>query len=182
MPLTPDEDPEVERAGFELLPYVHKDMVEAVAFNEYGDRFASSSADGKIKVHNRHKDGAWHLCDTWGAHSSEILEVSSPPSLIDYCCCNCRANLPFLATMAPAHPPPQSPRLYRHRRQVQALGRRSNPPTAQRSALQLALQPSRLANSVRESLALSLLLHQAQSRHAPHVSGAAGRARTAHGL
>lgn len=66
---------EAEPDGFALLQSGHRDMVQATAFNAYGDRFASSSMDGKIKVFNRHKDGTWHLCDTWGAHTAEILEV-----------------------------------------------------------------------------------------------------------
>lgn len=70
-----DELPTKEQEGFTLLQYGHRDMAEAVAFNSYGDRFASSSVDGKIKVYNRHKDGSWNLCDTWGAHTAEILEV-----------------------------------------------------------------------------------------------------------
>ncbi|RFU29738.1 hypothetical protein B7463_g6617, partial [Scytalidium lignicola] len=73
---------EVEPDGFALLQHGHRDMVQATAFNAYGDRFASSSMDGKIKVFNRHKDGTWHLCDTWGAHSAEILELQwLPPTL-----------------------------------------------------------------------------------------------------
>lgn len=60
---------------FSLLQYSHRDMVEAVAFNAYGDRFASSSVDGKVKVYDRHRDGSWNLCDTWGAHTAEILQV-----------------------------------------------------------------------------------------------------------
>jgi len=70
-----DPSLEVEQEGFTLLHYGHRDMVEATAFNLYGDRFATSSADGKIKVYNRHKDGSWNICDTWGAHSAEILEA-----------------------------------------------------------------------------------------------------------
>lgn len=61
--------------AFTLLPHGHKDMVQASAFNAYGDRFASSSVDGKIKVYNRHKDGTWNHCDTWGAHAAEILQA-----------------------------------------------------------------------------------------------------------
>lgn len=72
---------ELEEEGFSLLQFGHKDMVEAVAFNMYGDRFASSSVDGKIKVYNRHKDGTWNLCDTWGAHTAEILQVYLPSNL-----------------------------------------------------------------------------------------------------
>jgi WD40 repeat protein len=78
-PLSPAE-PE----GFTLLQHGHRDMVEATAFNSYGDRFATSSIDGKIKVYNRHKDGSWNICDTWGAHTAEILQVylHSAPSCI----------------------------------------------------------------------------------------------------
>jgi WD40 repeat protein len=78
-----DETTESDTEGFSLLQNGHKDMVETTAFNTSGDRFASGSVDGKIKVYNRHKDNTWHLCDTWGAHSSEILQVcyfSSPSS------------------------------------------------------------------------------------------------------
>ncbi|EKD19788.1 uncharacterized protein L3040_001865 [Drepanopeziza brunnea f. sp. 'multigermtubi'] len=68
--------------AFTLLPHGHKDMVQATAFNVYGDRFASSSADGKIKAYNRHKDGTWNLCDTWAAHTAEILQIQWLPPTI----------------------------------------------------------------------------------------------------
>ena len=65
-----------EKTDFSLnLQHGHKDLVQAVAFNAYGDRCATGSVDGKIRVFNRHKDGTWRLCDTWGAHGGEILEV-----------------------------------------------------------------------------------------------------------
>jgi len=71
-----DDDPhEAEQEGFSLLQLGHRDMVQATAFNTYGNRFATGSVDGKIKVYNLHQDGTWNLCDTWGAHNSEILEV-----------------------------------------------------------------------------------------------------------
>lgn len=66
-----------EAASFGLLQHAHKDMIEATAFNVYGDRFASGSVDGKIKVYNRHTDGSWNLCDTWGAHTAETLQVNT---------------------------------------------------------------------------------------------------------
>ncbi|KAH7314084.1 WD40-repeat-containing domain protein [Rhexocercosporidium sp. MPI-PUGE-AT-0058] len=84
MPIPPDSDPtDSTQDGFSLLQHGHKDMVQATAFNAYGDRFASSSVDGKIKVYNRHKDGNWVLCDTWGAHTAEILQVNpmAPPTI-----------------------------------------------------------------------------------------------------
>lgn len=65
-----------EKAQFELvMKHGHQDLVQAVAFNSYGDRCATGSVDGKIRVFNRHKDGVWRLCDTWSAHGGEILEV-----------------------------------------------------------------------------------------------------------
>lgn len=67
---------EAEPEAFILLPHGHRDMIQAAAFNHNGSRFATSSVDGKIKVLNRHTDGSWNLCDTWGAHTSEILQVS----------------------------------------------------------------------------------------------------------
>jgi nucleoporin SEH1 len=72
------EEAPPSQESFVLLENTHKDMVGASAFNSYGDRFATSSVDGKIKVYNRHRDGSWVLCDTWGAHSAEIFEVHSP--------------------------------------------------------------------------------------------------------
>lgn len=71
------EDP--TSASFDLnLQHGHRDLVQAVAFNTYGDRCATGSVDGKIRVFNRHKDGMWRNCDTWSAHGGEILEV--PPT------------------------------------------------------------------------------------------------------
>lgn len=69
-----------DRAQFDLvLRHGHQDLVQAVAFNSYGDRCATGSVDGKIRVFNRHKDGVWRLCDTWTAHGGEILEVAHLP-------------------------------------------------------------------------------------------------------
>lgn len=65
-----------EPTGFSIQQHGHKDMVEASAFNSYGTRFALGSADGKIKVFDRLRNGSWGLCDTWAAHNAEVLEVS----------------------------------------------------------------------------------------------------------
>ncbi|CAH0048642.1 unnamed protein product [Clonostachys solani] len=65
-----------DRPNFDLnLQHGHKDLVLAVAFNTYGDRCATGSVDGKIRVFNRHKDGIWRLCDNWSAHGGEVLEL-----------------------------------------------------------------------------------------------------------
>ncbi|KAG4434947.1 hypothetical protein IFR05_009559 [Cadophora sp. M221] len=87
MPTPSDTDPtDSTQDGFSLLQHGHKDMVQATAFNAYGDRFASSSVDGKIKVYNRHKDGSWNLCDTWASIGTDgrfklwVEDPTLPPS------------------------------------------------------------------------------------------------------
>ena len=77
------EPPSVdERAAFDLIRHGHQDLVQAVAFNSYGDRCATGSVDGKIRVFNRHRDGVWRHCDSWGAHGGEILELQWLPPTI----------------------------------------------------------------------------------------------------
>ncbi|KHN94220.1 WD40/YVTN repeat-like-containing domain protein [Metarhizium album ARSEF 1941] len=72
-----------EKQAFDLnLQHGHKDLVQAIAFNTYGDRCATGSVDGKIRVFNRHKDGTWRLCDTWTAHGGEVLELQWLPATI----------------------------------------------------------------------------------------------------
>jgi len=62
-------------AHFQVSKHGHHDLVQAVAFNSYGDRCATGSVDGKIRVFNRHREGIWRHCDSWGAHGGEVLEV-----------------------------------------------------------------------------------------------------------
>jgi hypothetical protein len=88
-----DESPQSPQDPFKLLQHGYRDMVGCTAFNSYGDRFATSSVDGKIKVYNRHRDGNWVLCDTWTAHAAEILEVTHPAPSWSHCSdCDRRFN------------------------------------------------------------------------------------------
>ncbi|KAK6852440.1 WD40-repeat-containing domain protein [Apiospora arundinis] len=86
MPSTPALDgappPPQENPAFHLIAHGNSDIVQAVAFNAYGDRCATGSVDGKIRVFNRHKDGIWRLCDHWSAHGSEILELQWLPPTV----------------------------------------------------------------------------------------------------
>ncbi|KAI1100675.1 WD40 repeat-like protein [Jackrogersella minutella] len=69
-------------AAFDIIQHGHKDLVQAIAFNAYGDRCATGSVDGKIRVFNRHQDGVWRICDNWKAHAGEILELQWLPPTI----------------------------------------------------------------------------------------------------
>lgn len=105
-PLPPS--PGDEKQSFDLnLQHGHRDLVQAVAFNTYGDRCATGSVDGKIRVFNRHKDGTWRLCDTWSAHGGEVIEVR-------LCLCNAVFCLTSAAPMAPRYDIPQPHRLPWH--------------------------------------------------------------------
>ncbi|KAI1291474.1 WD40-repeat-containing domain protein [Xylaria venustula] len=67
---------------FDIIQHGHRDLVQAIAFNAYGDRCATGGVDGKIRVFNRHRDGVWRLCDNWSAHSGEILELQWLPPTV----------------------------------------------------------------------------------------------------
>jgi nucleoporin SEH1 len=75
------DEPFGRASSFTIQQHGHRDMVQASAFNRHGNRFAIGSVDGKIKVYDRHRDGSWNLCDTWAAHSGEVLEVTGSPGL-----------------------------------------------------------------------------------------------------
>lgn len=77
-----DAAPGQERNVFDIVQHGHKDIVQSIAFNAYGDRCATGSVDGKIRVFNRHKDGIWRLCDHWSAHGGEILELQWLPPTV----------------------------------------------------------------------------------------------------
>ncbi|KAI1386123.1 WD domain-containing protein [Hypoxylon trugodes] len=82
-PIPSVEDSSAENsASFDIVQHGHKDLVQAIAFNAYGDRCATGSVDGKIRVFNRHQDGIWRLCDNWKAHAGEILELQWLPPTI----------------------------------------------------------------------------------------------------
>nr|CDP26852.1 Putative nucleoporin [Podospora anserina S mat+] len=65
-----------------ILKHGHQDLVQSIAFNEYGDRCATGSVDGKVRVFNRHRDGVWRHCDNWTAHGGEITELQWLPPTI----------------------------------------------------------------------------------------------------
>lgn len=75
---TSEPAPDDNSRAFDLIAHGHKDLVQAIAFNAYGDRCATGAVDGRIRVFNRHQDGIWRLCDNWAAHSGEVLEVFFP--------------------------------------------------------------------------------------------------------
>lgn len=71
-----------EMSAFSRMEHGHRDMVGTASWNSYGTRCATGSADGKLKVFDRQKDGKLNLCDTWSAHNAEVLEVRVPLRLM----------------------------------------------------------------------------------------------------
>lgn len=53
----------------------HRDQVNVIKYNFYGNRLLTASADHRVKVWDR-KDDGWELTDTWRAHDAEIHDVS----------------------------------------------------------------------------------------------------------
>ncbi|KAI6785172.1 Nucleoporin-like protein [Emericellopsis cladophorae] len=75
--------PSDDKPSFDLnLQHGHKDLVQSIAFNTYGDRCATGSVDGSIRVFNRARDGTWRLCDTWTAHGADVLELQWLPATV----------------------------------------------------------------------------------------------------
>lgn len=77
MPPDLDDVPSLtdDSTAFDLIAHKNNDLIQAIAFNAYGDRCATGSVDGQIRIFNRRKDGVWTLSDLWGAHPGEVLEV-----------------------------------------------------------------------------------------------------------
>lgn len=65
-----------------ILKHGHQDLVQCIAFNSYGDRAATGSVDGKIRVFNRSRDSVWRFCDAWTAHPTEVLDIQWLPPTI----------------------------------------------------------------------------------------------------
>ncbi|KAI1431875.1 putative nuclear pore protein [Xylaria sp. CBS 124048] len=78
---SPTSEPENPHP-FDIIQHGHKDLVQAIAFNAYGDRCATGGIDGRLRIFNRHQDGIWRLSDNWIAHSCEILELQWLPPTV----------------------------------------------------------------------------------------------------
>ncbi|KAH6660390.1 WD40-repeat-containing domain protein [Truncatella angustata] len=84
MPPDLDDVPSLtdDNTTFDLIAHKSNDLIQAIAFNAYGDRCATGSVDGQIRIFNRRKDGIWTLSDLWGAHPGEILELQWLPPTV----------------------------------------------------------------------------------------------------
>ncbi|OIW32550.1 WD domain-containing protein [Coniochaeta ligniaria NRRL 30616] len=75
--------PAPQPTSFDLiLKHGHPDLVQCIAFNAYGDRSATGSVDGRVRVFNRARDGVWRFCDVWAAHPAEVLDLQWLPPTI----------------------------------------------------------------------------------------------------
>ena len=62
--------------GFHRYSHGHRDLVLAQAFNLYGTRLATASADHRVKVWDRNENtGQWSVTDVWTAHDGEVTDV-----------------------------------------------------------------------------------------------------------
>lgn len=61
---------------FHPFPHGHQDLVLAAAYNFYGDRLATASADHRLKVWEKKGAEGWDLVDSWRGHEAEVTDVS----------------------------------------------------------------------------------------------------------
>jgi nucleoporin SEH1 len=66
---------------FQTFSHGHQDLVLAVDFNYFGTRMVTASSDHRLKVWDK-KDDSWTLVENWKAHDAEIVDVSSPQSIV----------------------------------------------------------------------------------------------------
>ncbi|WVR04967.1 hypothetical protein IAU60_001979 [Kwoniella sp. DSM 27419] len=59
-----------------LLASGHADLVTHVTYDFYGERLATCSADQKIKVFRKSREGAWDQESEWKAHDAPVLHLS----------------------------------------------------------------------------------------------------------
>ncbi|BEI92844.1 uncharacterized protein CcaverHIS019_0504720 [Cutaneotrichosporon cavernicola] len=59
-----------------LIPTGHADLVTHAAYDFYGEKLATCSADHKIKIFSKLPDGTWELETEWKAHDAPILQLS----------------------------------------------------------------------------------------------------------
>ena len=64
--------------GFQPLSHANDEVVLTAAFNKYGNRLVTGSADHRLRVFDE-KDGNWVLTEVWRGHNAEVLQVTKPP-------------------------------------------------------------------------------------------------------
>jgi len=61
---------------FQTFHHGHQDLVLAAAYDFYGKRLVTASADHKLKVWDKKGDD-WRMVDSWKAHDAEITDVGT---------------------------------------------------------------------------------------------------------
>ena len=78
-----DTEPEEEEqtgCGFQTFDKVANDVVAAASFNPAGTRFATASADHRLRIYDVKEQDQTELVDQWRAHDAELTGVL--PSVI----------------------------------------------------------------------------------------------------
>ena len=63
-------------ANWQALDHGSHDVVLCAAYNLYGTRLATGSADHHIRVFDKDEEGGWRLKACWRAHDGEVADVS----------------------------------------------------------------------------------------------------------
>lgn len=77
VPTLQESDQTGKRANKIMKPFVsgHGDLISDVAYDFYGKRLATSSADKYVRVFDKNDAGEWELNDHWRAHDSSVIKV-----------------------------------------------------------------------------------------------------------
>ena len=68
--------PEESNSGFQSFDKVATDVVLANSFNSAGTRFATASADHRLRIYDVVDEDQTTLVDQWRAHDAEVTGVS----------------------------------------------------------------------------------------------------------
>ena len=69
-------DQTLKQNGFRDFDDGATESIQAIAYNNPGDRIAIAFADHRIRVYDQKTAGPWVLFDLWRGHDAEILDAS----------------------------------------------------------------------------------------------------------
>lgn len=70
-------------SGFRSFDEISTDVVLSVSFNGTGTRFATASADHRLRIYDLDAENQYTSVDQWRAHDAEVTEVNWAQFQID---------------------------------------------------------------------------------------------------